>query len=114
MKNFSKCGKEEALARKNEKAEKRWIESLPVQLQRELEQSGIVGRGRLPGLARRSRARIAQLVDGGDVGSVVEIEAFSDQLKPQALAYGNFPREPQIELEKARCDEAGPATGHRS
>jgi hypothetical protein len=54
---------------------------LPVELQSELELSGIVSCCRLPGQARGARRGIAQLVHCGNVGVIGKVESIRDQVE---------------------------------
>ena len=58
---------------------------LPAHLQRKLELPRIVSRRRLARETRRSRTWIADLVNGGDVGAIEQIEAVGHQIQLEAF-----------------------------
>jgi len=67
------------------------LSPLPAELEGELELARVVRGGWLAGGTGQAGQGIAKLVDGGNVGTVKEVEGIGDEVDLEALAEGDAP-----------------------
>src|SRR5260370_41114872 len=83
MNDFSKSAKEKGPPADCERAWKRLVGLLPVQLEGELELPRVVGRCGMASKANRTGSWIAKLVDRGEVGAIEPIKTVLNEVQSQ-------------------------------